>query len=250
MVFLGHDLARGLDPALIMREAGMEPDAWQADLLRSEADRSLLLCSRQAGKSTVCACRALSSALYEAPSLVLLVSPSDRQSAELFRRCADIYGKLSGVPRLVQESRRSLELENGSRICSLPGQEGTIRGFSGARLVIMDEAARVDDALYSAVRPMLATTQGSFLALSTPWGRRGWFYEAWENGVGWERTKVTAWDCPRIDPAWLEDERRTLGPWQFEQEFEVIFKDAETQFFSSALIEAALTTEVSPLWAS
>lgn len=87
----------------------------------------------------------------------------------------------------------------------------TIRGYSRAKAVIVDEASRVDNALFAAVRPMLATTQGRFVALTTPYGKRGWSYEMWGQGEGWERTKVTADQCPRIDPAWLADERRLIG---------------------------------------
>ena len=141
-----------------------------------------------------------------------------------------------------------LELSNGSRIIALPGTEGTIRGYSGAKTVIVDEASRVDNALFAAVRPMLATTNGRFVALTTPYGKRGWFYEAWEHGDGWDRTMVTAHDCPRIDPEWLDEERRLIGDWQFRQEYGCEFVDTDEQFFSSELIEAALTDEVAPLW--
>ena len=59
-----------------------------------------------------------------------------------------------------------MELANGSRIISLPGSEKTVRGYSAVSLVIMDEAARVPDELLQAVRPMLATTSGRFIALA------------------------------------------------------------------------------------
>lgn len=43
---LARDFARALDPTTAMRNAGMEPDAWQRELLCSTADRELVLCSR------------------------------------------------------------------------------------------------------------------------------------------------------------------------------------------------------------
>src|SRR2546421_12853778 len=67
-------------PALTMSAAGMSPDPWQASLLQSRAERILLLCSRQSGKSTAAAARALSTALRTPGALVLLLSPSLRQS--------------------------------------------------------------------------------------------------------------------------------------------------------------------------
>ncbi|GAB2621312.1 phage terminase large subunit [Novilysobacter erysipheiresistens] len=247
MSILARDLNRMLNPAQLMRDAGMEPDAWQADVLNSDARRMLLLCSRQSGKSTTCAALAVNQAIYD-PGLVLLIAPAQRQSSELFRKVNEVYRALPDVPRIVQESAMRLELANGSRIIALPGTEGTIRGYSGAKTVIVDEASRVDNALFAAVRPMLATTQGRFVALTTPYGKRGWFYEAWEHGQGWERTMVTAADCPRIDPVWLEEERALIGDWQFRQEYGCEFVDTDEQFFASELIEAALTSEVTPLW--
>ena len=231
-----------------MLEAGLDPDPWQADILRSEAPQHLLLCSRQSGKSTTCAGLAIHQGIYE-PGLILLVAPAQRQSQELFRKVLDIYRSLDGTPKIVNESALRLELDNGSRIIALPGTEATIRGYSGAKTIILDEASRIDDALLSAVRPMLATTQGRLIALTTPYGKRGWFYEAWANGgEKWRRTKITAHDCPRISKAWLEDERANIGEWQFRQEYICEFVDTDEQFFSSALIEAAIDPEVPALW--
>lgn len=247
MSILARDMTRMLEPASIMREAGMEPDAWQEAVLNSDARRMLLLCSRQSGKSTTCASLAVHQALYD-PGLVLLIAPAQRQSSELFRKVREVYGALDDVPRIVSESALRIELANGSRIIALPGTEGTLRGYSAVKTVIVDEASRVDNALFAAVRPMLATTNGRFVALTTPYGKRGWFYDAWEYGEGWERTKVTAHDCPRIDPEWLAEERRLIGDWQWRQEYLCEFVDTDEQFFASDLIEAALTDEVKPLW--
>ena len=54
-----------------------------------------------------------------------------------------------------------------------------MRGYAAADLVIIDEAARVEDDLISAFRPMLATSNGRLIALTTPAGKRGWFFDAW-----------------------------------------------------------------------
>ena len=142
-----------------------------------------------------------------------------------------------------------MELANGSRIVALPGTEHTLRGYSAPKLICIDEAARVEDDLYHAVSPMLAVSKGRLVALTTPYGQRGWFYEAWANGEAyWERTLVTAHDCPRIDPDWLEQEKAEIGDWAFRQEYLCEFVDTDEQFFASALIENAIDTEVYPLW--
>jgi hypothetical protein len=244
---LARDFARAIDPASLFMDGGFTPDKWQRDALESTADRELWLCSRQAGKSTTVAGLALHQSMFD-PGLSLLIAPSLRQSSELFRKVKDIHSRLTVKPDIAQESALRLELRNGARIIALPGADGTIRGYSAAKLIVIDEAARVSEELFAAVRPMLATTRGRMILLSTPYGRRGFFFDAWENGLGWKRTKITAEQCPRIDPAWLAEERRLMGEWQFRQEYLCEFVDTDEQLFSSAIIEAALTSEVKPLW--
>jgi hypothetical protein len=139
-------------------------------------------------------------------------------------------------------------LENESRIVTLPGTEKTVRGFSGVDLLVVDEAARVADELYYAVRPMLAVSGGRLMMLSTPFGKRGIFYEEWTGGAPWERYTVTAAECPRIPAPFLEEERKTLGPWWFAQEYECRFMDTVDQVFSTEIIDKAMTDEVAPLF--
>src|SRR5262249_32609278 len=107
-----------------------------------------------------------------------------------------------------------------------------------------------DDSLIGAVTPMLATTDGDLIALTTPFGQRGWFYEQWTSGEGYQRTKRTAIDCPRISQAFLDKERARLGPMIFEQEYLCQFIDADSSVFSSELIENALVDNFEPFIAA
>src|SRR5262245_54237121 len=89
-----RSLALAFDPSLILRAQGLDPDPWQRQFLLC-ADRQVLLnCCRQSGKSTTTAARALHTALFLPGSLVLLLSPTQRQSAELFRKVRDAYEAL------------------------------------------------------------------------------------------------------------------------------------------------------------
>jgi hypothetical protein len=241
---LASDLARALDSVRLGEQAGIVPDDWQASVLRSGAPRVLLLCSRQAGKSTITSILAVHTALYEPGALVLLLSPTLRESGELFKKAAGVYQALGRPVPSDSESALQLELENGSRIVSLPGKEGTIRGFSGVRLLAIDEAAWVPDDLYLAVRPMLAVSQGRLIALSTPHGTRGWFYEAWRGQEPWERYEVPATRCPRISSQFLDEERRNMGEWWFDQEYMCRFLDAESQAFRREDVDMAFREDV------
>jgi len=242
---LANDLAMALDASLLMRRVGLEPDPWQASLLRSNAQQALLLCTRQAGKSTTTACLALHTALYEPGALILLLSPSLRQSQELFLKVTTFYTELGKPVGEREASALRLTLENGARIIALPGTEATIRGFSGVRLLVIDEAARVADPLYYSVRPMLAVSGGRLVALSTPFGKRGFFHEAWTNGgPTWRRTKIDAYQCPRISRAFLDEERVQMGDWWFRQEYECSFEATLDQVFSYEDVMGAISADV------
>ncbi|MGI8496717.1 MAG: phage terminase large subunit [Gemmatimonadaceae bacterium] len=247
---LAADLCRALDPVLLARQAGYELDPWQADALRSRYGRLLLNCSRQSGKSTVTALMAVEEAVTRPPTLILILSPSLRQSGETYRKVrAALHAMGDAAPRISRETELTLELVTGSRIVSLPGHESTIRGFSHVALLIIDEAARVRGDLIDAVRPMLAVSRGRIVMLSTPWGQRGAFFQAFTSGEkSWHRVQVTAEECPRIDPAWLADERRRIPDWVFRQEYGCEFVATDDEVFSHELVSRAVDADVIPLF--
>ena len=247
---LAADLRYALDPVAFARERlSFHPDQWQTEVLRSSGKRILLNCSRQAGKSTCTAIVGLHRALYWPGSLVLLVSPSLRQSRELFTKVTGFLRMIDPRPALDEDNTTSCTLANGSRVVSLPGTGETVRGYSAPDLIIEDEAAYVDDAVYLAIRPMLAVSAGTLILLSTPYGKRGHFHEAWTGPEDWRRIEVPAERCPRITAQFLEDERRALGEVWFRQEYGCAFSETADQVLGFEDVQRAFTDEVQPLFA-
>jgi hypothetical protein len=264
------------DRASIFAALGITADLWQKQLIESNAPQTLVLASRQSGKSIASAACALTEALLNPPAEVLIVSRAQRQSAEVLRKVSDFYYGLRGervrrrrwhpisvAPEIeairtrgiredeiaISDAQLSLELANGSRIISLPGLPDTIVGFSAISLLILDEAARIKDDLYSLVRPMLAVGGGRLIALSTPFGRRGWFYAAWERceqarlrgqSEPWSRFRITAQQCPRISAEFLAEERMAIGDRWWFQEYDCQFCDTIDAVFRSEDITAML----------
>ncbi len=249
---MAADLRHALDPVVFATDRlDLTPDPWQEEVLRSTGQNILLKCSRQTGKSTTTAIVALHEASYWPDSLILLVSPSQRQSRELFVKVCSFIKMLEPRPVLEEDNRLSFTLSNGSRVVSLPGSSETVRGFSAPRLVIEDEAAFVEDGVYGAVRPMLAVSGGRLILMSTPYGKRGHFFEAWKDGgSGWLKIEVTALQCPRISKEFLEKERREIGDLWFRQEYGCEFLETVDQVFRYDDIERALSDEVEPLFGS
>jgi hypothetical protein len=211
----------------LMRNLGLEPDPWQAEVLQAAHPRLLLNCCRQAGKSTTVAMLGLAEALFLPGTRVLLLSRSHRQSTELFRILTGFHARL-GSPLLQRQTATELQLCNFSRVVCLPCREDTVRGYSGVTLLVIDEAARVPDDLYLAVRPMLAVSNGRLICLSTPYGKRGFFYEAWaRGGDDWARIEIPAERISRITPAFLAQELRAMGGSWFRQEYQCSFEALE-----------------------
>ena len=225
-----------------------QPDAVQERVLRSDTRRGLLNCTRQWGKSTVTAAKAVHHAYTTPGSLTLVTSPSARQSGEFLRKAAEFVRRLRIRPKGDGDNEMSLAFPNGARIVGIPASEGKVRGFSAVSLLVVDEAARVSDEMYTAIRPMLAVSNGGLWLMSTPFGKRGFFYEAWANGgPEWERVRVTALECPRIPKPFLEDERRTMGERSFRQEYLCEFEESVAGVFEREMVERAFTREVEPL---
>ena len=222
-----------LDPVAFAQELlEFTPDIRQREVLMAGAKRLLLNCSRQWGKSSTAAAVAAHRAYCYPGSLVVCVSPTERQTGELVKKIRQFLARAGVVLRGDGSSRISLVLPNGSRVVGLPGTEATVRGYSSASLVVIDEAARVSDELYQSVRPMLAVSGGDLICMSTPFGQRGFFWKEWElGGEGWMRVSVKATDFDRILPAFLKEERQKQGEDWFAQEYLCSFVGMENEAF-------------------
>jgi hypothetical protein len=210
-----------------MRGVGLEPDPWQMDVLLGGHKRLLLNCCRQAGKSSTVAVLSVLETVGIKGTKVLIVARSLRQSRLLFRKAADFLSRV-GQHYIRNRPAHELNLKNGSQIVCLPCKEETIHGYDDIHLLLIDEAARVPDDLYRAVLPMLAVSDGRLICLSTPWGRRGFFYDAWaKGGDDWQRIEVSVDQVPRIGREYLERVRRQMGESWYRQEFYCSFEALE-----------------------
>jgi len=227
---------------------GAPPDAWQAQLLTSEYQQIALNCSRQAGKSTGLAVLAVDTMLGRRNALVMVTSGSSRQSTELLRTITQVHAACDQGARCTRRSATRIELSNGSRAIALPTNAATVRGYSKAALVLLDEAAYQPDVLYRSLRPMLAVSGGRIVLGSTPFGKRGFFYQEWtEGGSDWQRISVPAPQIVRIGADFLAAERRSMGDVWFSQEYLCAFVDNMFSVFSYESVMAALSDDVVPL---
>jgi hypothetical protein len=231
----------------------------------------------------VAAAKAIAVAVTRPPATVLYTSRTLRQVSEFMKMARALYTNLrtpveSGsytispldtdqkltepdwatLPAASRDTVLELALENGSRIVGIPSREETVRGFSAITLLIVDEASRVPDDFFAQCGAYLAVSKGSTLALSTPFGQRGWFWNLFA-GMGsmdcdWQRIRITASGCEhadhmcepckavstvRITDQWLAAERRRIGERWWMQEYMADFSEAAGAVFSGASIRQA-----------
>lgn len=253
---IAKDLAMALDPVEFFRVAtGFEPDSFQVTVLESTAQKIALMLSRRNGKTTVCSALALWVALYDQPGeTVVLLAPSQRQSCIAMDMIVKMYASLSGetVEPLVSASALRLKFRNGSKIIAMPGSSdgGTVVGHD-AVMILVDEAARVDEDLVNACRPFLATkgSRGRFVCLTTPWWARGWFHSIWiKDDPNWLKIEADVYSNPRIDKDWLEAERLEIGEPAFASFYLCKFLDEKDAVFPQELIDAAFANQLPALW--
>jgi hypothetical protein len=235
------------DPAEMMLDAGFVPDAWQAEFLRARDPYNLMLCARQVGKSLAVSMLALKTALMAPDTTTIVIAQRQDQAAELLRKSVAAFYRVGAPVAVRREGVTHFELANGSRILALPGEERAVHGHT-AGLLILDEAARIPDEVFHAASPQLSASKGRLVALSTAFVKSGWFFKEWTQGQGYRRWSITAKECPRHSPEFLERERRSMGRRFFESAYLNVFGDDIDAVFSAEDIAAAMTDKLKPLF--
>lgn len=214
---------------------GARLDRWQRQYMiecRARSRIAIAAC-RQSGKSTVTGLFVAWCLIFIPGFQCLVASRSLRQASHYLNTVRAAV--LSVVPKeaMVQLNRLSMELPNGSQIISIPcAQPDAGRGFS-PDFVVLDEAAFAPEALFRAITPSLAATSGAMHMLSSPNGRQGYFFEAFEGHSTdvFLALRVSYEECPRITQETLDMERMALGELYFRQEFGAEFITPQGAFF-------------------
>lgn len=222
----------------------LELDQWQREILETiKTGKNIALRSgRQVGKSTIIAIGAGEFAINNSRKTIMIIAATERQAGLLFEKVlnylADNYRAniKTGKDR---PTKTRIKLRNGSIIYCLPcGESGYgIRGYT-IDMLIADEAAFIPSEVFDAVTPMLATTHGSIILLSTPFGREGFFPDCFKEGSNFSTFHISSEDCPRVDKEFLAREKQTKTKRVYAQEYLGEFVDELMQFFPDDLIHS------------
>lgn len=228
----------------------LDPDPWQCDVINQLVTREenvVLNCSRQIGKTEVVAAAAYLVGCIG--GFVLVLSPSDPQSKEFFERVVGYHDRLDLAKASKEPTVHEMRFASGGRILALPNNERTVRVYSAVSMLVVDEASRVPDQLYAAVRPMLKVSRGRTALLSTPFGQRGFFYRIWtgETTLKWRRHEHPWHHCRRLTQQDVDDERMELGDLWFAQEFECRFLANNSSVFDVEAFRGLVDPEIEVL---
>lgn len=240
------------DPCHPMRAAGLTPDPWQEEMVRCPARQIAALCTRRSGKSRTTASRVLTRSLLRKRYKTLIFAPTEEQSKELLDYVREMNDAVGSPVPVVRESLTEIAWANGSRVRVKTDRPKSSRGFT-PDLIVIDEAAQVSDVLYMSVQPMMVLGKAELMALTTPFGKLGWFYEAWtddEKRRYWRTFTVTADQCPRISTTVLDEHRRTMPQRWFDQEYNCQFNDVENAVFPLDVIHGGRGDGIRPLFAA
>ena len=224
-------------------------DPWQRDYINTKGNVAVRA-GRQSGKSFAQSLRVALFALLNEKTQTLIIGAVDRQSVELFEKVKAHIFILAKHMIKKKPTLHKVELRNGSKIIALPaGRTGYgLRNYTIHKLVA-DEAHYIPEEVWTAVRPMLATTGGTMDILSTPRGNIGFFYEAFQKESDFTTFHTTTEECPRIDKEFLKLEKKRMTTLQYMQEYEAEFLDSLQQFFTKELIDSCILppkTSLSP----
>ncbi len=239
------DIQRFCRDLLIYNGAPLELQDYQLKMVEMwERHRYSIVCAgRQVGKSLTVAAYALWKCITVPNTFVVIVSPTERQSKELFRRIIEFcaYNDML-YESVVDPKSDEVKFTNGGRIVSLPGR-GAITGYTGVDIVIVDEAGlpELPDKVFSDVVPMLLAKHGKLILLGTPRGKTTRFYEYWNSPLFAKLHVPTRMNkkLPNLNE-FLESERRRCTVVEYQQEYEGVFMDMESAFIPSRYIDAAI----------
>jgi len=273
------DLLHTISPYHYVRSLGFKPYEWQKAILKSTHLRKTINGARQAGKSTIVSAKPCHIARHYPESVSIIIAATEWQAFLDMEKVKTFIAQDPTYPRMVRDNDRLIVLNNGSWIMVIPATEKAARGPSAPRLILLDEASRIEDIVYtSGVIPMLTENpECELISISTPNGRQGFFYKSFNNPK-WERYEIRSpWEVIdlefKLKPAEPEEEYRRkcaekgiigfnsprhlnqqeqefnlgeMGPRMYRQEYGPQFIEPEDQVFGYDEIEKMMNNTVEP----
>jgi len=241
-----RELRWALDPVKwAWDECGILLDPWQKTVMTTDAKRLILNNCRQSGKTEIVILKALHNFVFKKDYFTVVGSVKFDISKEMIKRIKKYYNALDYAPPLVSENMTVLESDIGSRILAISGDEDRNRGLASVNYLVLDEAALCSEDLLSSVVPFVANVNGTIALLSTPKGMTKHFFpRIWFEDPGWLKIQISGKDVPRFAPGFLDEQRRTLGQYLYQAEYENKFLNPQDSALAYIDINNLFTSEI------
>jgi hypothetical protein len=225
-------LQAGQKPSIWAKQAlNFEAEPKQLEVLDHDGHRLILCCPRQWGKSTLIALKALHYSLNHPHSEIVVLSDTEDHAGIIVQKIITYAAALKIPQRRARGKQYSVELPNGARIFAVASTTNAVVGYT-ANVVIVDEAALVEDEVIGYLSRSLSRTNGKMWLLSTPRGQTGLFFAIWhDESNNWHRVKATIADAKYMDVAFIQEQKR-LFPATFRQDFHCEFLQAAGRLFT------------------
>ena len=216
---------------------------FQRDMIKAFRELRFSICKlpRQCGKSTTSVAFILWYILFNQGKNVGILANKGELAQELLGRLQLAY---EGLPFWLQQgvsvyNKRSISLENGSKILATSSSGSAARGMSFS-LIFLDEFAFVPphdaEDFFRSVYPTISSgADTKMIVVSTPKGMNH-FYKMWmeaqEQRSAFKPIAINWWDVPGRDEKWKEEQIANTSEDQFRQEFECQFIGSSSTLIS------------------
>lgn len=178
---------------------------------------------RQVGKSCLAALLLIEYAIT-GKCISVVVEPTQAQSRRLYKQITDMMVK-TGMVKSANSQLLTMEFSNGSEILFKSAeQRDALRGFTVSGLLVIDEAAFIQDPIFEILYPTCDANNAPILVISTPLFCSGEFYNLYTRGMnGDKHTKSYDWSTydtsKYLSPEKLQHYRETISPLKFKSEY-------------------------------
>ena len=204
------------------------------DILNKEDMFYTLVCGRQIGKTLLLINMLLYYGINKPRTTLLWVSPYYSMAVKVLSQIIDAI-EFTPIIKEANKSEKIISLVNGTRIYFRSAEKPeTIRGLS-IDYAFLDEAQDIsDDAFNKAILPTLTAKGKKCLIAGTP-KSKNWFYQYFQRGEEDNYNSYTAPSSisPFVSAEFLEEQKQSLPPSIYEQEFEALWQEGDGEVFTN-----------------
>lgn len=217
---------------------------WQADVHKGllkygvgSGHIHIVKSKRQVGKSLLIIGELLYFAINNPKTVNGCISPTLNQSRKIYKDILNAIEK-SGVVKKKNDSLLEITFINDSTILFKSAeQKDNLRGYTYTGLLCIDEAAYIQDEVFSIVKPSTDVWRCPVLITSTPKFRLGFFFELFNKGLTGAKG-ISSYDFNNYDTSVLlsasalEMYKQMLPKNQFLTEYLGEFMDSDSSVFT------------------